>query len=140
LRFLIAPAMLASSNERMPKRSNKPSQPAVHPRIRVVIGGDIALGPGKVELLAQLEATGSIAEAARRLGMSYMRAWKLVRTMERCFKLPLLAVARGGQRGGGAALTENGRKALELYHRMESESLRASEPLWRELRQLLRES
>src|ERR1700724_2871182 len=50
----------------------------VRPRIRVLCGGEIALGPGKVALLEAIHASASLTAAARLLGMSYMRAWKLV--------------------------------------------------------------
>ena len=54
---------------------------AVWPRLRVLHGKEIALGPGKVSLLEEIERTGTLAEAARGLGMSYMRAWHLLQTM-----------------------------------------------------------
>lgn len=122
----------------MPKNSSKPSVPVLRPRLRITCGEDIALGPGKAELLQYLKETGSIAEAARRIGMSYMRAWTLLKTMERCFKQPLVKAGRGGRQGGGAALTETGLKALALYQKMEAESLRTIQPVWQELRRLLR--
>src|SRR5580693_8228 len=81
----------------------------VRPRLRVVSGRDIALGPGKVELLELLGSTGSIMEAARQMGMSYMRAWTLIRTMNQCFKEPVIRAVRGGREGGGARLTKTGR-------------------------------
>jgi molybdate transport system regulatory protein len=108
------------------------------PRLRVVAGDTIALGPGKVELLALIAETGSIAEAAKRMDMSYMRAWTLVQQMEACFKEPLLARQRGGSERGGARLTETGARVLELYQQMEAESLQATEKSWRELRKRLR--
>jgi len=52
----------------------------LRPRFRVQRGLDVALGPGKVDLLELIGRTGSIAEAAKRMEMSYMRAWKLVKT------------------------------------------------------------
>jgi molybdate transport system regulatory protein len=122
----------------MPKNRTKRSAPALRPRLRVTCGEDIALGPGKAELLQYLKETGSIAEAARRIGMSYMRAWTLLKTMERCFKQPLVKTGRGGRQGGGAELTETGLKALALYRRMEEESLRATHTAWLEMRRLLR--
>ena len=51
------------------------------PRLRVLLGNSIAIGPGKAELLRLIEQTGSIAAAARKMGMSYRRAWNLVNTM-----------------------------------------------------------
>jgi molybdate transport system regulatory protein len=64
------------------------------PRIRVVSGRDIALGPGKVELLEHIARTGSLRKAAAAMDMSYMRAWTLVKTMNRCFKKPVVVAAR----------------------------------------------
>lgn len=120
----------------MPK--TKSATPILRPRLRVQCGEDIALGPGKAELLQLLHETGSIAEAARRLGMSYMRAWTLLKTMERCFKQPIVQAGRGGRKGGGATLTPTGEKALALYQQMEVESLQAIQPRWQDLRRLLR--
>ena len=53
--------------------------------------------------------------------MSYMRAWKLLQTMNSCFREPLVDTARGGAGHGKATLTATGRAALTLYRRMESE-------------------
>ena len=119
-------------------RPKKSAPPILKPRLRVMVGGGIALGPGKVELLDFIAETGSIAEAAKRMEMSYMRAWTLVQQMEGCFTEPLLDRQRGGAARGGAQLTPFGARVLELYHRMEEESLRATEKSWRELRKRLR--
>jgi molybdate transport system regulatory protein len=88
-------------------------------------------------LLALIGQTGSINQAARRMGMSYMRAWSLVQTMNRCFKKPLVLVSRGGEGGGGAELTETGGKVVALYQQMEQASLRATAAHWKQLRRLL---
>ena len=122
----------------MQKKAKSNRTRSVLPRIRILCGRDIALGPGKAELLAQIRQTGSINQAARRMGMSYMRAWSLVRTMNRCFKQPLVVVARGGEGGGGAVLTETGGRVAALYGQMEQASLRAAAPAWQQLRRLLR--
>jgi len=112
---------------------------SIQPRLRVLVGDDIALGPGKVELLELVRQTGSITEAAKQMGMSYMRAWTLIRTMNNCFKQPLVIAARGGSKGGGgASLTETGREALTLYHQMIGQSLEATQPDWKRLKKLLR--
>src|ERR1700744_2485295 len=101
------------------------NQPEIKPRLRVLHGTDIAIGPGKMELLARLAETGSLNEAARRLNMSYMRAWTLMSTMNNCFRKPVAVARRGGKTGGGMQLTDTGRKALELYQRMEHSCLQA---------------
>ena len=91
-------------------------------RLRIRVGEDIALGPGKADLLEAIAATGSISAAAKSLEMSYRRAWLLVETMNRCFKAPLVEAAPGGKGGGGARLTDAGRVALERYRAMETKA------------------
>jgi molybdate transport system regulatory protein len=84
-------------------------------RLRLRSGEDIALGPGKVDLLEAIAATGSISAAARQLGMSYRRAWLLVETMNRSFPSPLVRAKTGGNSGGGAEVTKLGRDAAKIY-------------------------
>lgn len=93
---------------------------SLRPRVRLQLGDEVALGPGKAELLMLIEETGSISAAARRMGMSYRRAWLLVETMNRCFASPLVETAQGGKGGGGAGVSELGRRVLVLYHQMEA--------------------
>lgn len=110
----------------------------VIPRIRIVFGRDVAFGPGKAELLEHIARTGSLRRAAAAMEMSYMRAWTLVQTMNRCFKEPVVMTVRGGAEGGSATLTDTGKAALALYRRMETLSLQAMKPAQSEFTKLLR--
>ena len=97
-------------------------------RLRIVLEPDVAIGPGKADLLQGIQETGSIAAAGRSMGMSYKRAWHLVETMNRCFKRPLVEASRGGRAGGGARLTDLGREVLARYRRMEALTAEVIEP------------
>lgn len=108
------------------------------PRLRIVSGKKIAFGPGKAELLALVSETGSIGDAAKRMKMSYMRAWSLVQMMNKCFKAPLVETAHGGNERGGAQLTQTGKRVLKLYQQMETASLKASRKSWSSFQKLLR--
>jgi molybdate transport system regulatory protein len=108
------------------------------PRLRVVYGRNIALGPGKAELLELLIQTGSLNEAARRLDMSYMRAWTLVKTMNECFRQPVAVAERGGRKGGGMKVTPTGRRVLALYQEMESTALSSTKAAWKSMQKLVR--
>ncbi len=90
------------------------------PRLRVLLGSAIAIGPGKADLLDAIARTGSISAAARAMDMSYRRAWLLVSEMNGAFCEPLVAAGAGGRRGGGAEVTAMGREALARYRAMES--------------------
>ena len=102
------------------------------------MGKDIALGPGKVALLQLVRDTHSISEAARQMEMSYMRAWSLIQTMNRCFTEPVISTTRGGRERGGASLTNTGDRLLTLYERLEAECLAASEATRQEIVTLLK--
>jgi len=84
-------------------------------KLQLMHGGEIAMGPGKAELLDAIEATGSISAAARSMGMSYRRAWMLADTMNRCFAQALIETHPGGGKQSGARLTEAGKRAREAY-------------------------
>ncbi|MBX3461236.1 MAG: LysR family transcriptional regulator [Planctomycetes bacterium] len=107
--------------------------------MRLMLGDEIALGPGKADLLEGIAETGSIAAAGRALDMSYKRAWMLVETMNRCFRNPLVKAGRGGRQGGGAILTVQGRKVLDAYRRMEKQADKAVAAEMRTLQRMLRD-
>jgi molybdate transport system regulatory protein len=119
----------------LPKQGKKV---VVRPRIRATRGGVILIGPGKADLLAAIEGTGSIRNAAEQIGMSYMRAWSLVRTMNKSFHAPLVERTRGGPKGGGAELTKLGARVLALYQEMERRAAKAIAPVWRRMMRELR--
>jgi molybdate transport system regulatory protein len=99
-------------------RSTALSKP-ITPRLRILLGAEIAIGPGKADLLDALARTGSISAAARAMDMSYRRAWLLVDTMNRSFRAPLVEANKGGTGGGGARVTEFGLDVLARYRAME---------------------
>jgi len=114
--------------------------PAKHPstHIRLTLDPDVSLGPGKARLLEGIRDLGSIAAAGRRMGMSYKRAWLLVEQMNSGFARPLVSAAKGGEKGGGAALTETGAEVLARYRRLEAAAQRAMARETAALRRLLK--
>lgn len=88
--------------------------------LRLYCGDEIAMGPGKADLLDAIKVHGSISGAGRGMGMGYRRAWLLVDTMNRCWKEPLVATAPGVAYGGGAKLTGLGEKILAHYRGLQA--------------------
>ncbi|MEP7132075.1 MAG: hypothetical protein ABI914_02845 [Acidobacteriota bacterium] len=103
-------------------------------RIRVIRGSEILIGPGKADLLDAIRGGGSLRAASEKLGMSYMRAWKLVQTMNRAFRQPLVVMERGGAARGRAGLTDTGLDVLVIYREMEAAARSASAECFRRLR------
>ena len=110
----------------------------LQPRLRLLGSRGKAFGPGKAELLKRIAASGSIREAAKRMAMSYNRAWMLVQEMNRLFRKPLVVSVRGGESGGGAKLTVTGEDVIARYTRMERACLLATQVDWKALHRLVR--
>jgi molybdate transport system regulatory protein len=108
-------------------------------RVRITCGDEDAFGPGKAQLLESLLDTGSLNRTASAMKMSYVKALSLVRAMNTNFREPLVALSRGGSKGGGTQVTDAGRKVLAEYHTMREASEAAARPAWRRLRRLVRD-
>ena len=74
------------------------------------------LGPGPVELLERIAATGSISKAAAEMGMSYKKSWVLINNLNAYTSTPIVVPQVGGENGGGSLVTDAG-WALINYHR-----------------------
>lgn len=103
-------------------RAKTPKRKPEHafPRVRILIGEGMVLGPGKVDLLEAIGRTGSISAAGREMGMSYRRAWLLVDALNHMFRHALVIASPGGAHGGGAKLTDYGRDVAAAYRRVEA--------------------
>jgi molybdate transport system regulatory protein len=80
-------------------------------KIQIMCGDEIAMGPGKADLLDAIAEHRSISAAGRAMGMSYRRTWLLVDAMNRCWQGPLVATTPGNQKAG-AHLTALGEEVL----------------------------
>ena len=85
-----------------------------------VYGEEKIFGPGIAELLERVEETHSLRKATLEMGMAYSKAWRIVKTAENALGFPLLDSAIGGKGGGGARVTERGKRFLAAYRRFES--------------------
>ncbi|HYD25363.1 MAG TPA: LysR family transcriptional regulator [Croceibacterium sp.] len=90
-------------------------------KLQLYCGDEIAMGPGKADLLEAIAREGSISAAARELGMSYRRAWLLVDTMNGCFREPLVEARPGGGSNAGAKLTAGGAAALAAFRALSAQ-------------------
>lgn len=84
-------------------------------RVWVERDGRKVLGPGRVELLEHIVHERSISAAAKKMGMSYRRAWSLVQDMNEAAGVLLVEASTGGSGGGGASVTAHGHEAIRLY-------------------------
>lgn len=87
--------------------------------LRINLCASGRLGPGKIELLEHIASLGSISAGARRMNMSYKRAWDLVEEMNRMFGQPVVSAQTGGKHGGGAQLTATGHAVIGRFRAIE---------------------
>ncbi|WP_404480846.1 winged helix-turn-helix domain-containing protein [Novosphingobium sp. BL-52-GroH] len=93
--------------------------PRLKIKIQIHCGGEIAMGPGKADLLDAIRQHGSISAAGRAMTMSYRRAWLLVDVMNRCWDGPLVHTAPGRSSNSGARLTDLGESVLAHYRALQ---------------------
>jgi molybdate transport system regulatory protein len=72
-------------------------------------------GPGPVELLQRIEETGSINQAAKKMNMSYKKAWEIVNRLNGMSNSPLVITATGGEKGGGSSISDEARQMIALH-------------------------
>ena len=104
------------SQPNMPKSSTT-SLPSLSVRIDLDTEGRI--GPGKIQLLENIRACGSISAAGRAMDMSYKRAWDLVDEINRICGRDAVERKTGGKNGGGAILTPFGLSLVARYRKIE---------------------
>ena len=94
----------------------------MEPRVKLWLekDGGVALSGYRVRLLGHIAETGSLAEAARRMGLSYRRAWGKVKEMETNLGVRLVRSEAGGPGGGRTRLTPEGERLVTLYPRFEA--------------------
>ena len=88
-------------------------------------------GPGAQELLRRLDETRSLNKAAKSLGMSYSRAYRMIDEIEQGLGITLLARQTGGSSGGGSRLTAEGRLVLERFESFTKDAGAMLEALFR---------
>lgn len=71
--------------------------------------------PRRIELLKQIEVTGSISQGAKLANISYKSAWDAINEMNNLSEHLLVERATGGKGGGGATLTRYGKRLIQLY-------------------------
>jgi molybdate transport system regulatory protein len=87
--------------------------------LRINFDPEGRIGPGKIDLLEQIAAFGSISAAARGMNMSYKHAWDLVEEMNKLFGKPVVSAQTGGKKGGGAQLTPMGLAVVSRFRAIE---------------------
>jgi molybdate transport system regulatory protein len=80
--------------------------------------GEGEISPRRLSLLQAIDATGSISQAAKQVGITYKAAWDAVDAMNNLAGAPLVQSQHGGKGGGGAVLTSTGLQIVTMHERL----------------------
>ncbi len=80
--------------------------------------GEGEISPRRLRLLQAIGMTGSVAQAAKQIGMTYKAAWDAVEIMNNLAGTPLVTRQHGGKGGGGSNLTETGLQIVYTYEHL----------------------
>lgn len=108
--------------------------------IRIDLSNGDRIGPGKIALLEAIRDTGSISAGARKIGMSYRRAWLLVDSINSAMGKPAVAAVMGGRQGGGAAVTLVGERIIEIYRSIEARARTSARDEFRAVEKIVRKA
>lgn len=79
------------------------------------------VGLERIALLEAVGERGSIAAAAKQLGLSYKGAWDAIQALNNLFDAPLIAASSGGRTGGAAVITPRGHAVIKAFRQVERE-------------------
>ena len=89
-------------------------------------------GPGVRDLFLNIDSEHSVKGASEKMGLSYSKAWKMIRNVEKALGEPAVTRTHGGTEGGSAQLTDAGRMLLGKYMRFEAKGKKALQKVFEE--------
>ena len=95
--------------------------------------GQKFFGEGPYQLLKEVEACGSLHQAAINMGMAYTKARRLLRNAEAGFGVKLLVPTIGGVHGGGSVLSAEGIALLKKYEEYRRRCREANTAIYEEI-------
>jgi molybdate transport system regulatory protein len=89
-------------------------------------GGRLLIGRERIALLEAVMEHKSITKAAETAGFSYKTAWDAVNAINNLLPRPAFITRTGGLHGGGAEITDEGRRLIRAFRRLEENLSRIS--------------
>jgi len=93
-------------------------------KVKVWIEDDkqnLIFGGGKTQILEFIDATGSISEAAKKVGMNYKKAWTHIKILQEFLEDELVIVNKGGKGQGGTTLTPKAKEIIATYKALQKD-------------------
>lgn len=96
----------------------------LHIRTKTWIENDrqeLLFGKGKTEILELIEQEGSIAKAAKKMGVNYKKAWSHIKMLRENIADELVVPQKGGKGTGGTVLTPKADELVKKYRQLQDE-------------------
>ncbi len=93
-------------------------------KVKVWIDDDsdnLIFGGGKTQILEYIDETGSIAEAAKKVGMNYKKAWTHIKILQEFLEDELVITQKGGKGQGGTVLTPKAKEIVETFKTLQND-------------------
>ena len=105
-------------------------------RVWIEVGDNVLIGEGRIKLLKAIEVEGSLAKAAKSIGMSYKKAWTLVDAVNKSANEAVVTKTVGGTKGGGTVITPYGNKLIAAFETINKNCWEFLDQQMKELNQL----
>ena len=102
-------------------------------KIVLVKNDDGFFGPGVRDLLLNIESEKSVRRASEKMQISYSKAWKIIRNVEKAMGESAVIRIHGGTDGGSASLSPAGKALLQKYMDFEKKSRIANQKIFEEI-------
>lgn len=83
--------------------------------------GELLFGKGKTEVLEMIDAEGSIARAAEKMGMNYKKAWTHIKILQTNINDTMVQTKQGGGEDAGTTLSPVAREFIKNYRQLQAD-------------------
>ncbi len=94
---------------------------------------ELIFGSGKTEVLKQIDETGSISQAAQKVGMNYKKAWNHIQILQKYIEDDLVFTQKGRGENSGSTLTPKAREIIQTFEILEYDVKKYAEKRFGEL-------
>lgn len=102
-------------------------------KLVLVENGDGFFGPGVRDLLMNIDSEKSVKAASEKMQISYSKAWKIIRNVEKAMGKEAVIRVHGGTEGGSATLSDACRNLLKQYMEFERKCRVAEQKVFEEV-------
>lgn len=112
----------SADEESLEQLAEKKQEQMLHVKVKVqLVNRKEFFGPETITLLKQIQSLGSVREASEKCGISYSKAWSILRTAEKEYGKELVSRQNGGKHGGEAWVTAEGISLIRKFEMLERE-------------------